>query len=215
MTDPVWNQNQGWSSSLEPGCDVHALRIRIRVVMWRETVNRDGESILWMTEAEQTLNHNTKDHNPPLLLERNPLCNPPTIPVINWFPVKRVRRGVMWSSEACLPQQGANEGEIDCEERGRSFSHHFIHNSTAFTRCRHGNEWSRDRDFISNISVNPVFRAATPPKVCGQLSLLATEKMVELCTVTWLPGRCGAQWCNTHLLQLVRSIMNHWSCSIQ
>lgn len=27
--------------------------------------------------------------------------------------------GVTWSREACLPQQGPNEGEIDCEDRER------------------------------------------------------------------------------------------------
>lgn len=73
----------------------------VRIWTWRETVNRDRVSIHWMTGLQQTLKHSNKrpqSASPTTLLftpsqkkKRIPLCNPPTISLINWFPVKRVK----------------------------------------------------------------------------------------------------------------------------
>ncbi|MEQ2232147.1 hypothetical protein ILYODFUR_008254 [Ilyodon furcidens] len=71
-----------------------------------------------MTGAKQTLKLCNKR---PQSSSPSSSSTPPPIPVIHWFPVKRGTGDGSKSrgQKACLPQQGATEGETDCRERER------------------------------------------------------------------------------------------------
>lgn len=131
MTGP---QTLGWSSS--SGTRTESFHTESGSVWswfwsWRETVNRDRALILWMTGPEQTLKLSNKR-------PQSSSPSPPSTPLpkrgahyvthqpsqsLTGSQLKEWRGfgglcwgwGVTWSTEACLPQQGANEGETQRE----------------------------------------------------------------------------------------------------